>query len=136
MKNKKLLTKEINIMVGLCLYDYSQELVENVIKHFPTWRLYKVKYRSGKTSIDGLFLTDLKFLGMKDIKPEEEVITERYDVSTIDHYHDKFFDKYSKKIGKFLEKQNVKFINHDIHFVVIPKDTEILNLGTDDLTFR
>lgn len=27
MKNKKLLTKEINIMVGLCLYDYSQELV-------------------------------------------------------------------------------------------------------------
>ena len=131
---KKLLTKEINIMTGLCLYDYSEDLVEKVIKHFPTWRLYKVKYRDSKTTtIDGLFLTNLKFFNMKNIQPEEETITERYhDLFIVQNCND-FKVKYENKIEKFMDKSYVPWY---INFVAIPKGSEILNLGTDDLTFR
>lgn len=130
---KKLLTKEINVMTGLCLYDYSEELIEKVIKHFPTWRLYKVKYRDNKIDINGLFLTNLKFSSMKDIKPEEEIITERFDSSFLDKDCNDFKIKYQHKIEKFMSKSYVPWY---IHFVVVPKGSEILNLGTDDLSFR
>jgi len=130
---KKLLTKEINVMTGLCLYDYSEDLVEKVIKHFPTWRLYKVKYKDNKQVIDGLFITNLKFFNMKNIKPEEEIITERFDDLFIVQNCDDFKTKYRDKIEKFMDKSYVPWY---IHFVAMPKGSEILNLGTDDLTFR
>lgn len=130
---KKLLTKEINVMTGLCLYDYNEELVKKVIQHFPTWRLYKVKYRDNKIDINGLFLTNLKFPSMKDVKPEEEIITERFDTSFLDRDCDDFKTKYKNKIEKFMDKNYIPWY---IHFVIVPKGCEILNLGTDDLTFR
>lgn len=134
MKSKKLLTKEINVITGLCLYDYNEELIEKVIKHFPTWRLYKVKFRERKNSIiNGLFLTNLKFNSMKDITPEEETITERFSGTFIENDCDSFRLKYQNKIEKFMSKSYVPWY---IHFVAIPKESEILNLGTDDLTFR
>lgn len=133
MSKKKLLTKEINVMTGLCLYDYSKELIEKVIKHFPTWRLYKVKYKDNKQVIDGLFITNLKFFNMKNIKPEEEIITERFDGLFIVQNCDDFKTKYRDKIEKFMDKSYIPWY---IHFVAMPKGSEILNLGTDDLTFR
>lgn len=130
---KKLLTKEINVMTGLCLYDYSEDLVEKVIKHFPTWRLYKVKYKDNKQVIDGLFITNLKFFNMKDIKREEEIITERYNGLFIVQNCEDFKTKYQNKIEKFMDKNYTPWT---INFVAVPKGCEILNLGTDDLTFR
>lgn len=70
---------------------------------------------------------------MKNIKPEEEIITERFDDLFIVQNCDDFKTKYRDKIEKFMDKSYVPWY---IHFVAMPKGSEILNLGTDDLTFR
>lgn len=128
---KKLLTKETNIMTGLCLYSCTPELITNAIKHFPKWRIYKVKYRINDSFIWGLFLTNLKFSPQAKVTELEETITERYD--NVDSFIDSFRNKYYKTFRKFVFKQ---LVHYDIYFVAIPKGCEILNLGTDDLTFR
>ena len=136
-ENKNILTKEINLMTGLCVFDYSPELVKRVIKHFPKWRIYKVRYRGDKNKhFDGIFLSNLKSKVLKVTKEENETISEMYNEDNIEYAISKFHLENDKKMNKFFIKNENHYLSlSPVRMICMPIGTEILNIGVENENF-